>query len=180
MPGNKSYAHSLAGNDVLVIGSSMLTRIRKKEFSAHVKNGNSRYKVFPGANTNRINYYLEPELRENNYKKVVIHVGTNDLFDKTADEILEGMQDIRETCLEHGVETIIFSGIVFRRCKKEIEEKRLTLNLLLREMCESVENVFFVNNDNIFNEDLYTDGLHLVETGTVKLANNILRCINGK
>ena len=59
-----------------------------------------------------IRCYLVTELRENNYKKVVIHVGTNDLFDKTADEILEGMQDIRETCLEFGVETIIFSVII--------------------------------------------------------------------
>ena len=94
IPGRRSYANTTKGREVLVIGSSMLSRIRKKEFSEHVRNGESQFKVFPGATVNKINYYLLPELREFGYKKVVIHCGTNDLFDRTAEEIVNSMGKI--------------------------------------------------------------------------------------
>ena len=143
-------------------------------------NSQARFKVFPGATVGRINYYLVPELRENRYKKVVVHSGTNDLYDKTADEIVDGMRGIFETCREHGVENVIFSSIVIRKCRRDIEEKRLLVNSLLKGLCEMewVGNGIFVDNGNIFYSDLYTDGLHLVESGSIKLANNILRCVN--
>ena len=180
VPGRKSYARATEGSDVLIIGSSMIQRIRKREFSSCVENGNTRFRVFPGATMSRINYYLVPELRENNFKKVVIHCGTNDLYDRTAEEIIICMKEVNETCLEHGVETVIFSNIVVRKCRKDIQEKRLLVNSLLKEMCEmgSFINTHFVDNGNIFYNDLYTDGLHLLESGSTKLANNILKCIN--
>ena len=168
--------------EVLVIGSSMLSRIRKKEFSEHVQNGEARFKVFPGATVDKINYYLLPELKEFRYKKVVIHCGTNDLFYRTAEEIVDSMGEIFKTCMDYGVETVIISSIVIRRCRNNIEEKRLTVNSLLKTKCETVGEggvkAYFVDNGNILYEDLYTDGLHLVESGTVKLANNILVSVN--
>ena len=158
----------------------MLQRIRKKEFSNCVENGVARFKVFPGGTTERINYYLVPELRENRYKKVVIHCGTNDLYDKSGEEIVRGMEEIYETCMSHGVETIIFSGIVYRRGRQDVEEKRLFVNSILECRCRSewLHNTKFVVNSNILDTDLYKDGLHLIESGTIKLANNILNCIN--
>ena len=92
------------------------------------------------------------------------------------------MGDIRDTCTSHGVESIVFSGIVYRRCRKDIREKILLVNSLLKGMCDSTwgTNTYFVNNENILDSDLYLDGLHFQECGTIKLANNILRTINGK
>ena len=49
----------------------------------------------------------------------------------------------------------------------------------MRELCgEGICNAQYVDNNNIIDADLYVDGLHLVESGSVKLANNILRVLN--
>ena len=82
--------------------------------------------------------------------------------------------------ISYGVESIVFSGIVFRKCRVDIQEKRISVNRILDELCASewCADTHFVLNDNILDSDLFTDGLHLVERGTVKLANNILQCIN--
>ena len=181
VPGRNSYASATNnGKDVLIVGSSMLQRIRKREFSENMVNSQARFKLFPGATVNRINYYLVPELREQKYSKVVVHSGTNDLYNKTAGEIVDGFTDIFNTCREHGVEQVIFSSIVIRKCRRDIDEKRLLVNSLLKGLCELewVGNGNFVDNDNIYLSDLYTDGLHLVESGSIKLANNILNYVN--
>ena len=88
-----------------------------------MENCTASFKVFPGGTTEQINYYLVPELVENAYKRVVIHGGTNDLYDKSGEEIVSGMEEIYNTkCMSHGVETVIFSGIVYRRCRQDIQE----------------------------------------------------------
>ena len=159
----------------------MLQRIRKREFSNCVLNGgDARLKVFAGATLDKINYYLVPELVENNYKKVVIHCGTNDLHSSSAEDIVRKYAVIYDTCREYGVETVMFSSVVIRKCRRDIEEKRVTVNQLLEVMCstEWAEHACFINNSNILYIDLYTDALHLVETGSAKLANNILMCVN--
>ena len=84
VPGKKTYSDAIGGCDILIVGSSMIHRIRKKEFSGCLEGSQARFKVFPGATIDKINYYLIPELRENNFKKVVVHSGTNDLYNKSA------------------------------------------------------------------------------------------------
>ena len=93
---------------------------------------------------------------------------------------MDGMREIHDTRIEHGVESVIFSGIVTRKCRPDIEEKRLLANALLKDACETdwCSNGRYVDNSNIVYNDLYKDGLHLVENGSVKLANNILNCVN--
>ena len=182
VPGNKTYSQAAngSGNDILVIGSSMLQRIRKRELARYVESGPTKIKVFPGAPLDKLNYYLVPELMENKFRKVVVHCGTNDLYSKTAEEIVAEMQVVRDTCLRYGVDNVYISSIIFRRCSASMEEKRQLVNSLMRGLCEGewVGNTIFVDNSNILDFDLYTDGLHLVETGSVKLANNIIRALN--
>ena len=80
------------------------------------------------------------------------------------------MADVWETCLQYGVEQVILSGIVFRRCRDHIERKRLLINSLIKVLCEDewVCNTRFVDNSIVFDCDLHIDGLHLVEGGSVK------------
>ena len=109
-----------------------------------------------------------------------MHCGTNDLYYKTVEGIVDGFKEIYETCREYGVEHIIFSSIVIRKCRRDIEEKRLVVNTLLKGLCETewIGSGNYVEHSNLFLLDLYTDGLHLVESGSIKLANNILNCVN--
>ena len=180
IPGRKSYAQTVGSNDILIVGTSLLQRIRKPEFSRCVKGGDAKFKVFPGATASRIHYYLIPELRERSYKKVIIHCGGNDLFGKSGGDIVNEMERIYETCRSYKVECIIFSGIAYRKGSKEMQEKRLFVNSYLKRKCETewAKNALFLTNDNILLCDLFKDGVHLVESGNIKLANNILYCIN--
>ena len=119
-------------------------------------------------------------MKERRYKKVVIHCGGNDLFTKSGAEIRDEMENIYESCRSFNVECVVFSGIVYRRGSKDMEEKRLFINSFLERKCETEWAGYarFINNDNILACDLFKDGVHLVESWNIKLANNILYCIN--
>ena len=85
-----------------------------------------------------------------------------------------------ETCIEFGVGKIIFSGITIRRNGDEVEGKRREVNSLLKTLCEE-RGFIYINNENITIYDVENkprDKVHLLESGSVKLANNILRCLN--
>jgi hypothetical protein len=155
VPGRKSYASALNGRDVLVIGDSMLQRIRKKEFSDCMHSNQAIFKGFPGANVQKINYYLLPELQENNFKKVIVHCGTNDLYYRSAEDIVNSMREFYYSCMSHGVEKVIFSDIIVRKGRRYIEEKRLLVNSLLKDICDRdwVVNACLIENTNIYQID---------------------------
>jgi hypothetical protein len=91
------------------------------------------------------------------------------------------MREFYYSCMSHGVEKVIFSDIIVRKGRRDIEEKLLLVNSLLKDICDRdwVVNACLIENTNIYRSDLFTDGLHLVEGGSIKLANNILNCVNG-
>ena len=186
VPGNKSYSTSVTnGKDILVITDSMFQRIRKDEFCDNVDGGNVKFKVFPGATTSKLEYYLVPELIEGNFKTVCIHVGTNDLFNKTEVEIVSELGDIRELCISYGVVKVIFSGIIRRMTRSaKMKDRRIMINSTLEGMCNGNWNVDpriiaqYIDNDNIWENDIDPRGLHLEESGSSKLANNMLNCLN--
>ena len=79
---------------------------------------------------------------------------------------------------ELGAVKVIISGIVVRRNGMNVERRRRNMNRIIEQLCEK-EDFVFVNNDNIQIEDIdEKDRVHLLEMGSVKLANNILRAIN--
>ena len=184
VPGNRSFAESARGPSILIIGDSLPNRIRKREFYSFIHDGHARFKCFPGANASKINYYLVPELIENKYNTVIIHTGTNDLHDKSVDDIVQEMSRIRETCLQYHVKRVVFSGIILRRLRDDVRYKRDIINTNIENLCNGLwqrdDRIIsnFIYNDNILFTDLHTDGIHLSESGNVKLANNLLNCIN--
>ena len=184
VPGNRSFAKAVGGPTVLIIGDSIIQRIRKRQFNSCLNGNDATIKCFPGATAARVNYYLEPELIEGRYKTVIIHAATNDLYDSTTDEIVNEMKDIRETCIRRGVDRVIFSGIVRRRARDDLQMKRDAVNTMIEGLCygewkrEGRIQSDFIFNDNILDRDLYRDGLHLIESGIIKLADNFLNCLN--
>jgi len=51
---------------------------------------------------------------------------------------------------------------------------------MLHERCEVNSNFKFICNDNILYNDIdATDQIHPLESGNIKLANNILNSLNG-
>ena len=63
---------------------------------------------------------------------------------------------------------------------RDVETRRREINSLLRSRCME-QGYIFVDNDNIDLRDIQNkphDKVHLLESGSVKLANNILQVLN--
>jgi hypothetical protein len=181
-PGNLSYSNAAKrGRRVLVLSDSMLQRIRKREFYTHLPNAWGQIKSFPGANANHLHHHVLPSLIENCPNTLVIHGGTNNLrdSDNPTINIVKELIGIGETARNFGVDNIIFSGLTIRKDGLQIDRKRRELNRILKSKCMSIENFAFVSNDNILLDDVSDDRVHLLESGNIKLANNILHVLNG-
>ena len=69
--------------------------------------------------------------------------------------------------------------ILFRKYLKEYARSKIkpNMNEKLRKICQ--ENGFhFIDNGNISIEHIWTDGVHLLESGKVIIANNLIRHFN--
>ena len=51
------------------------------------------------------------------------------------------------------------------------------VNFLLKQICEE-DGYFFIDNSNIEITDLWKDGIHLLESGKTKLAENFIYFLN--
>ena len=79
-------------------------------------------------------------------------------------------------CRQHGVNQVFISSIICRN-RKFLNDKVKKVNFLLRLLCNE-HDFKFIDNSNINESDLCEDGLHLVECGKVKLANNYINSLN--
>ena len=77
--------------------------------------------------------------------------------------------------INYGISNIFISGLTFtQRISKVSLEK---VNDILLGICKS-RNLVYINNENILQKDLFTDGLHLINSGKNKLSENIVDNIN--
>ena len=191
-PGNHSYVDAVSkGDSVLIVADSTLNRIRKREFYKNVESCcRVQIKSLPGEGANTMHAFLRAKLSEERRSCVVVHGGTNDLCryngsisEQSAEDIASDILRMGDTCEEFHVGRIVFSGITVRRCSWEGEIKRREINSLLRSGCVNRGYCFINNDDNIVLSDIEDkpyDKVHLLESGSVKLANNILRVLNDK
>ena len=163
-----------------MLSDSMMQRIRKCEFYANMRNSWGHIKPFPGANSNYLHHHSLPFLIEECPNTLVVHGGTNDLRnrDKTAEQIVDDLIQIGHTAKSLGVEHIFYSDVIVRRDGVTMDRKRRAVNGLLRDKC-SFNNFICISNNNIRLEDIDNfDGIHLYESGSIKLANNVLNALN--
>ncbi|XP_057317063.1 uncharacterized protein LOC130659960 [Hydractinia symbiolongicarpus] len=66
---------------IRIISDSIAKGINTREFNNHLRNGDARFKVFPGSNIKNLGHYSLPTLVDENQEIVVVHVGINDLLD---------------------------------------------------------------------------------------------------
>ena len=77
-----------------------------------------------------------------------------------------------------GVQHVMYSSLVIRKDGVTIDRKRNDVNRALKERC-ILNNFIFIDNKNIYLEDIDDfDRVHLHESGSVKLANNVLDALN--
>ncbi|XP_057292682.1 uncharacterized protein LOC130648647 [Hydractinia symbiolongicarpus] len=90
---------------IRIMTDSIPKGIRVKEFNEQIKNGNVRFKIFPGASVENLNYYVQPTLEQEKPDIVVIHVGINNLLSShlnaaSDNKIAEQILDIGKKCVQ--------------------------------------------------------------------------------
>ena len=179
-PGKSTYARAAQeGRKVFLLSDSMCQRIRKHEFNTHLENAAAKIKCYPGDTPNHLHNNVVPHLIEECPHTLVIHGGTNSLQDNTRspEQIADDVIRIGKTARSFGVESVIVSGLIMRKNGRDIDTKRRRVNELLQSKSSS-NNFSYVNNNNISFNDICGDRVHLEESGSVKLANNILNVLN--
>lgn len=183
IPGNSNYSEILKnGRRVLVMGDSLIKRVKYKEFNRVLQFGKAEIKSFPGAIINELHHYILPHLQNISPDIAIIHAGTNNLsryntLKQTNDEIVEELINIGMTCRKFGVNHIFFSGLC-HRSSSFLNTKINAINSLLSNRCNDL-NFNFIDNQSIHvDSHLWKDGVHLNDQGIEVLANNFLKHIN--
>ena len=78
-----------------------------------------------------------------------------------------------------GVKTIVISGIIARDAGMKIERRRRKVNTIIESLCKD-HSFTYISNENINTHDICEDRVHLQDSGTKKVANNIIDVLNGK
>ena len=88
--------------------------------------------------------------------------------------VAENIIDIANEGRRLGVENIYISGIITSG-KKHLQQVIKNINSIVHVKCLE-SNFTFVDQSNIYSNDISHDKVHLKWTGTRKLRDNLLRC----
>ena len=171
VPGTKLISegslHSKGQRGILIFTDSIPKGIPIRELNSFIKNGKAKMVSFSGATSKEILHYLDVHFANSSADAVILHVGVNDLLEDNIQSKIENLgknlRSMVEKCYTYGIKNVFISGLV-------VLEKAHEMIVHLR----SKLGICYVDNQNIRREHLWKDGLHLVESGKVILANNFL------
>ena len=132
-----------------------------------------KLRSFPIATLKHLKYYIVPSLIDETPGRIILHGGCNDVNNKnsTPEKIANEIADMKILCCDYGGNDVFISAMICRR-GNVLNGKLKHVNFLLKYICEE-NGYFFIGNSNIEIRDLWKDGIHLLESGKTKLAENI-------
>ena len=141
--------------------------------------GVARLKCFPGATSKKLAHYVVPALKEESFHTAPIDVGINDILRDESELkqqlVLQNIMKISHQWKDDGVKEIILSYVVVTgRVNADV---LIHFNESLKTLCR-VNELYFVNHDNISEGNLNKDRLHLFEAGKRILTKNFMNGIN--
>ena len=180
IPGNKSCAqatvpsNSARTSDNVIFWNSIVNVSTKLKYNINraLTNGRARIKYFPGVTSKELLHYIDATLEEINFEVAVIHVGVNNLLNSnnSVDKLLKNIYNMAEKCKSSGVKKVFISGIVKNNRINDfiIQE----VNRKIHDDCQKEDYRFNINNG------IGSNGLHLLDSGKQRLANNFIFNIN--
>ena len=166
--------------NIVLFTDSILKTLRMSELNRHINGGKVHLKSFPGSKANQLNHHTIPILEEHQYDAAAIHVVINDLLkgmpnNVTVDSIFNDIFEIALCCRNHNVNEVSVSSVAY---SSKVSNKLIQqLNNLLYKRC--IEYGYsFINNGAVSKIDPWTDGIHLLEKGKTKIANNLISNFN--
>ena len=127
---------------------------------------------FRGATTEDMNSYVLPAVR-NEPEEIIIHVGTNDLQQKSARQVAEGIVNLCDNIEQNCNSKVTVSSIICR-ADEDLNKKVTEANKILRTFTAN-RKWAYIDNSRITRDYLNNSGLHLNEKGSTALAKNITR-----
>lgn len=155
---------------VYILGDSMIKGLKPWKMSRDDTEINKR--CFPGASTEDMESYMLPSLRTEP-DEIIVHVGTNDVCDKTPRQLAEGVVNLCENMSQNSTATVAISSIINRADDEELNKKVIEANKILKSFAKD-RNWGFIDNSRISKNYLNNKGLHLNANGTAALAKNII------
>ena len=154
--------------NVIIIGDSMLNNINSRGLS---KSKKVTFINHPGATSDVIEEELEATVKENSkINTLIFHTETNDLTNNI--NTLRSVKKICEKTKKVSPNTkIVFSSIIFRKDRRDIEKQRKDVNTRLKNFCKQ-KNISFKDNSNLKEEHLGLKKLHLNRIGISIFAKN--------
>ena len=153
----------------------MCSGIKLDEFNHYIRKGFAYRKLFPGATVKDLDHHCELTLSDDKPDACVINIGSNNLGKDQPHEIANQIIRIVNKCHEHGVNKVYVSSIPLRIGKDR--EMRGVYNILRAKTF--LHDFILIDNSNIKHHHLGKDNIHLNYNGTIVLANNFIRAING-
>ena len=151
--------------------------MRIREFNSFINKGEVSLKAFPGAKARQLNHHTISHLKDNTYDAAAVHVGINDLTSnvKSSNDICKDIIDIDLRYRNNNIGMIFISSIAYS--SKVNPTSIQQLNSLLFDECR--RNGFkFVDNGAVSENDLWADGIHMIESGKRTIANNLINSLN--
>ena len=164
--------------DIALFANSIPKGMRMKDINSGNKSGKIHLKSFPGVKASQLNHYIKPILEEYKYDCAIIHVGINDIIRNKNDTDLNNLPDsileITNTCQNYNIGKIFITTLLpSKRTKVNISQ----INETLKNLC-SRNNFRFAEHKNIGFDDLWVDGIHLLNSGKAMLRSNVLSKVN--
>ena len=170
----------ISGNKkcVIILGDSMTKLLNGCEMAKKTQSNCKIYvKTFSGATVSCMEDYMKPSLR-NLPDHFILHVGTNDLCSEDCSmEIAESI--INLACrLKNEIHDVSVSTIILRTDDKKLNEKRMEVNLHLKELSKE-KNISLTDcSRKIKSQHLNKGKLHLTKYSSKILSNNFVNEIS--
>ena len=153
-------------NTMLIASDSIMSGLNEKRLQKDI---NVKVRCFPGSSITDMHSYLIPLLaKEPDF--ILLHVGTNDCTNKSAETILDELLHLKHFINQSLPNaTIIISQPIIRTDNSKAMSTITTLNKMLNSL-----KLYILDNSNIEEKHLSNRGLHLNDYGTKRMALNII------
>ena len=104
---------------------------------------------YSGATVIQLQKKFDENCQNDEYKTIIIHVGTNDLVHEDENHVAKKMESlIEKVIMRPRAERVAVSSVIKRYDSKVPESKIASYNNLVHSLCLK-HNIYYINNDNI-------------------------------
>ena len=176
-----------ACSETLIIGDSIVSGLTRYErvwdryFPNTLNNG------IGGDCTQHVLWRVRNTRFNEKIKTIIVHCGTNNLDHNRPADIAEALVEIsRKVHYYHPHINVILSGILPRDGPTSLRRNKISItNSILKEKSTNLNNIYYLqhdedwkSNDGKLNDRFYySDNIHLIESGNLKLAKEFINAI---